>query len=304
MQRFVAVVCIAGLALAAGGSALAQAAAGKAASELTECAAANRANLAELAQTRDAEIRRHAMHPLLVSRLQGLGSALARLRESTARPPRKAADCDQVEQALTAWREQLESIVGSPAQSAECQAANRDAQAGLQAGLLALQQAGTAPPSRLEAASRRSDRLRAAIERGVPTLVECRSLSAEIATEVAQLQALGPAPAKLSVAAPAAAAASVAASAGSAAPAPLSLAAADACRQAQRRHYNDMVQAFARFLDAGPIATPWLAPLQAMSDRLTRLHGVIGNAAAADWDCAGVARSLEQLRSELGQMRR
>ena len=159
--------------------------------ELAACAAANRASYIEIAQAQESGVRRHALSAVVVTRLQGLGSQLAKLKETAHKPPRNGAECEQATQALTAAREQLERIVGSPQQVAECTAANQQAHSDMQASLLALQQAGSnVSAASVQLAAARLDVLRAAASRDGPTLAECRQLAAEFAEERTQLQRL------------------------------------------------------------------------------------------------------------------
>lgn len=262
--------------------------------ELAACAAANRASYVEIAQAQESGVRRHALQAMVVTRLQGLGSQLAKLKDTTSKPPRNLADCEQTTQLLTAAREQLERIVGSPQQVAECTAANQQAHTELQATLLALQQAGSGVSlATVQLAAARLDVLRAAASREGPTLAECRQLAGELAEERTQLQRLVPAPASQRSAAVAAPVAAVSPEAAASA--------AALCRETQARTYNEVAQSYARLVSSGPIAADWMAPLQSLSERLTRLHGVISNPAAPGWDCELVSKALAQARSELSQ---
>ena len=258
-------------------------------------------------------MRRHALQAVVVARLQVLGSRLGKLKEITNKPPRNLADCEQATQALTAAREQLERIVGSPQQVAECTAANQQAHTEMQAALLSEQQAGSnAPAAYVQQAAARLDVLRAAAGRDGPTLAECRQLASEFADERTQLQRWLPpaAPQRTvnagavgTVAAVGGAAAAVAAATPTAAASPEAAASAAAqCREAQARSYNEVAQSYARLVSAGPIAAEWMAPLQSLSERLTRLHAVIANPAAPGWDCDVVTKALAQARGELAAL--
>lgn len=267
-------------------------------SELAACGAAQKQAYTELAQQHENELRHHAMHPVLVARLRGMGAPLAALRTATARNPRNAAECEKTTLALAEAREQLERIAGTPAQLEECLAGNRRVYGDLQAGLLALQTGGTAATPPMEAAAGRLDRLRAAVARDGISLVDCRALATELADARAQVQRLLPPPAP---ARPVAAAAPAAAPAPASAPAPAPNA---ACREAQARSYNEVAQAYARLVGAASVPVEWMAPLQALSERLRRLHAAIADPAAPGWDCEAVARALDRERSELATMSR
>ena len=299
----------------------------KPSAELTACAAANRQAATDLLQARESEIRRHALHAVLVSRLQGLGGSFAQLRTQAARAPRNLAECEKTTEALTAGREQMERIVGTPAQLAECNAANQAAYAQMQATLLDLQSTGKASVPALEGAAARIALLRPALTREGLTLADCRQLTSDVAAEVAQVQRLAPA-------APAAPSAPSAPAAQPAQPAPRAAAAAPptamatppaspaappaspaapsagaqaantACRAEQTRTYNELAQAYAQFVSAGPIAQELMAPLQALSERLTRLSQTIGTPSAPGWDCEGINSALAQARSDLGKLKR
>ena len=287
--------------------------------EVAACVAANRAGYIEIAQAQEGGVRRHALQAVVVARLQVLGSRLGKLKEITNKPPRNLADCEQATQALTAAREQLERIVGSPQQVAECTAANQQAHTEMQAALLSLQQAGSnAPAASVQQAAARLDVLRAAAGRDGPTLAECRQLASEFADERTQLQRLlPPGTPQRTVAAGAAGAVGAAGVAGAvggaatavAATTPTALASPEAaasaaaqCREAQARSYNEVAQSYARLVSAGPIAAEWMAPLQSLSERLTRLHAVIANPAAPGWDCDAVTKALAQARGELAAL--
>jgi hypothetical protein len=261
-------------------------------SELAVCGAAHKQAYAELAQRHETELRHHAMHPVLVARLKGMGAPLAALRTAAARQLRTAAECEKTTQALAEAREQLERIAGSPAQLEECLAANRQAYGEMQASLLSLQTGGAAATPPLEAAAGRLDRLRAAVAREGVSLVDCRQLTAELADARAQVQRLLPPPASPR---PVVAAAS---------PAAASVPKPTACREAQARSYNELAQAYARLVSAGPVPVEWMAPLQALSERLRQLHAAIADPAAPGWDCEAVARALARERSELATMSR
>jgi hypothetical protein len=283
----------------------------KPSAELTACAAANRQAATELLQARESEIRRHALHAVLVSRLQGLGGSFAQLRTQAARAPRNLAECERTTEALTAGREQMERIVGTPAQLAECNAANQAAYAQMQATLLDLQSTGKASVPALEGAASRIALLRPALTREGLTLADCRQLASDVAVEVAQVQRLAPPAPPTQPAQPATravTAAPVAATAppvaATAAPPAAAQAANTACRAEQTRTYNELAQAYAQFVSAGPIAQELMAPLQALSERLTRLSQTIGSPSAPGWDCEGINSALAQARSDLGKLKR
>lgn len=270
----------------------------RAAPELTACAAANRQAATELLQERDSEIRRHALHAVLVSRLQGLGGSFNALKATVARNPRNLAECEKTAEAVNGAREQLERIVGTPEQLAECNATNQAGFGEMQATLLALQSSGKASVPALEAAAARLALLRPAMNRPGATLADCRQLTAEVVAEQAQVQRL--APAAPVPAAPAAARAPVAAAAAAA-----SSASADtACRAAQTREYNEVAQAYAQFVSTGPLAQEWMPTLQSLSERLTRLSVSIATPGVPGWDCEGIHRALAQARSDLGRLKR
>lgn len=283
----------------------------KAAPELGGCVAANRQAATELLQDRDSEIRRHALHAVLVSRLQGLGGGFAQLRATAARAPRNLAECEKTSEALVAGREQMERIVGTPAQLAECSAANQAAFAKMQATLLDLQGSGKVSAPTLETAASRLALLRPALTRDGLTLADCRQLTADMGVEVSQVQRLvPPAPA----ARPAAATTTATTTAIAAVPGPESASAAasavaaatasTACRASLTRSYNEVAQAYAQFVGAGPIGQELMAPLQGLSERLTRLSVSISAPASPAWDCEGLQRALAQARSDLGQLKR
>ncbi len=292
---------VAGLLLAAGlhGPLAAQtAAAVRPPSELAACGATHKQAYTEVAQAHELELRRHAMHPLLVARLQGLGGRLSALRAATARSPRNAAECEKNTQALAEAREQLERIAGSPAQLDECVATNRRTYTEMQSMLLGMQTGGQAATPPLEAAAGRLDQLRAAVARDGQSLADCRQLSTELDEARARVQRLLPAPAAqrpVAAAAPAAPTASAVA-------APLLGAAA--CREAQARSYNEVAQSYARLVGGGAIPVEWMTPLQALSERLVRLHAAIADPAAPGWDCEAVARALAKERGELATLSR
>jgi hypothetical protein len=261
-------------------------------SELAVCGATQKQAYTELAQQYDTELRHHAMHPVLVARLKGMGASLGALRTATARNPRNPAECEKTTQALAATREQLERIAGTPAQLEECLAANRQRHGEMQASLLGLHSGGPVATPTLEAAAGRLDRLRAAVARDGVALVDCRALATELADAHAQVQRLLPPPAPARPVLAAAAPAAV--------PAPDPA----ACRAAQARSYNEVAQAYARLVGAGSVPVEWMAPLQALSERLRLLHAAIADTAAPGWDCEAVARALARERSELATMSR
>ena len=284
----------------------------RASPELTACVATNRQAVTELVQAREAEIRRHALHAVLVSRLQGLGGTFSSLKALAARNPRNLADCEKTTEATTAAREQLERVIGTPEQLAECNAGNNAGYAGMQTTLLALQSSGKASVPALETAASRLDLLRPAMARAGLTLADCRQLASEVLAEAAQVQRLvpaAPAPAALSTATATATAAAAAAPAptaisASAAAAAAAATAATVCRAAQTRDYNEVARAYAQFVSAGPLAQEWMAPLQSLSERLTRMSVSISTPGAPEWDCESVNRALAQARSELGKFKR
>lgn len=279
----------------------------KASPELTACVAANRQAATELLQARDSEIRRHALHAVLVSRLQGLGNGFNALKAGAARNPRNLAECEKTTEALTAGREQMERIVGTPEQLAECKSTNQAAYGEMQATLLALQSRGQASVPALEAAASRLALLRPAMTRPDLTLADCRQLTAEVDTEKLQVQRLLPAAAvAATVPAPAAAPAPapVPAPAAVAAAAAAQAAGATACRTAQTRDYNEVAQAYAQFVGAGPLAQEWMATLQSLSERLTRLSASIATPGAPGWNCEGINQALAQARIDLGKLKR
>ena len=284
----------------------------RASPELTACVATNRQAVTELVQAREAEIRRHALHAVLVSRLQSLGGSFNALKALAARNPRNLADCEKTTEAATAAREQLERVIGTPEQLAECNAGNNAGYAGMQTTLLALQSSGKASVPALETAASRLDLLRPAMARAGLTLADCRQLASEVLAEAAQVQRLvpaAPAPAALSTAtatatATAAAAAAPAPTAISASAAAAAATAATVCRAAQTRDYNEVARAYAQFVSAGPLAQEWMAPLQSLSERLTRMSVSISTPGAPEWDCESVNRALAQARSELGKFKR
>ena len=284
----------------------------RASPELTACVATNRQAVTELVQAREAEIRRHALHAVLVSRLQSLGGSFNALKALAARNPRNLADCEKTTEATTAAREQLERVIGTPEQLAECNAGNNAGYAGMQTTLLALQSSGKASVPALETAASRLDLLRPAMARAGLTLADCRQLASEVLAEAAQVQRLvpaAPAPAALSTAtatatATAAAAAAPAPTAISASAAAAAATAATVCRAAQTRDYNEVARAYAQFVSAGPLAQEWMAPLQSLSERLTRMSVSISTPGAPEWDCESVNRALAQARSDLGRFKR
>ena len=286
----------------------------RASPELTACVATNRQAVTELVQAREAEIRRHALHAVLVSRLQSLGGSFNALKALAARNPRNLADCEKTPEATTAAREQLERVIGTPEQLAECNAGNNAGYAGMQTTLLALQSSGKASVPALETAASRLDLLRPAMARAGLTLADCRQLASEVLAEAAQVQRLvpaAPAPAALSTATATATAAAAAAPAPTAISASAAAAAAAAaataatvCRAAQTRDYNEVARAYAQFVSAGPLAQEWMAPLQSLSERLTRMSVSISTPGAPEWDCESVNRALAQARSDLGRFKR
>lgn len=265
----------------------------KAAPELTACIAANRQAATDLLQARDSEIRRHALHAVLVSRLQGLGSAFNQLKATAARPPRNLAECEKTTEALNAGREQLERIVGTPEQLTECSTANQAAYGQMQATLLELQSGGKVPAARLESVAGRLDQLRPGVTREGQTLSDCRLLAAELEAEKASVQRLAPPP-------PAAAAPRPAAST-PAAPAGVPPA---VCRQGHTRQYNELAQAYGAFVSAGPIPQDLMGSLQSLSERLTRLAAQIPDTSAPDWNCDDINRALERARNDLSRLKR
>ncbi|KPF44808.1 hypothetical protein IP87_11395 [beta proteobacterium AAP121] len=260
---------------------------------MTACVAANRQAATELLQARESEIRRHALHAVLVSRLQGLGTPFSQLRAAAARAPRNLAECEKTTGALNAGREQLERIVGTPEQLASCSADNQAAYGQMQATLLELQAGGKVPVARLESVAGRLDQLRPGVNREGQTLTDCRALAAEIETEKAAVQALVPPPPPAPAPRPAAAAPS--------APAGVPPA---VCRQGHTRQYNELAQAYAAFVGAGPIPQELMAPLQSLSERLTRLAAQIPDTASPDWNCDSINSALERARADLGRLKR
>jgi hypothetical protein len=273
--------------------------------------AANRQAAADLLQAREGEIRRHTLHAVLVSRLQGLGGTFNSLKALAARNPRNLAECERTTEAVKAAREQLERVIGTPEQLAECNAANNAGYAEMQATLLALQSSGKASVPALETAASRMDLLRPAMTRAGLTLADCRQLATEVQAENAQVQRLVPtAPRPAPVAAATATATATAATTATATAVPTAAAAsaaaaaATACRAAQTRDYNEVARAYAQFVNAGSLAQEWMAPLQSLSERLTRLSVSIATPGAPGWDCEGVNRALVQARSDLGKLKR
>jgi hypothetical protein len=65
-----------------------------------------------------------------------------------------------------------------------------------------------------------------------------------------------------------------------------------------------VAQAYAQFVSAGPIGQELMAPLQSLSERLTRLSQTIGSPAAPGWDCEGINSALAQARSDLAKLKR
>lgn len=264
----------------------------KASPELTACIAANRQAATDLLQARDSEIRRHALHAVLVSRLQGLGGPFGQLRAAAQRPPRNLAECEKTTEALNAGREQLERIVGTPEQLTECTTANQAGYGQMQATLLELQAGGKVPAARLETVAGRLDQLRPALNREGQTLTDCRALSAEIETEKAAVQRLVPPPPAAPAPRPAASAPAV------------PKVAPEVCRQGHTRQYNELAQAYAAFVSAGPIPQELMAPLQGLSERLTRLSALIPDPSAPGWDCDEINRALERARADIGKLKR
>lgn len=271
--------------------------------ELVACVAANRQAALELGHAQDGGIRRHAMHPLVVTRLQGLGGQVTRLRETTARNPRNLADCEQTTQAIASAREQLERIVGTPALVVECVANNQQLLTEVQGTLRGLQTAGKTPVAMLETAAGRLEALRVALAREGPTLADCRQLAGELAEERSQLQRLSPTAAAAPARPSTAGALAPATQAAPAAPvqAPASPPAA-ACREGHGRSYNELATAYAQLVGGGVIPPEWMAPLQSLSERLTRLRAVIANTAEPGWECNAITRALEQARSDMSQL--
>jgi hypothetical protein len=254
--------------------------------EITACVATNKQTHADLSAARDEALRRNALNAVVVTRLQSLGPTLAKLKEASARAPRKLADCEQVTQDLTAAKEQFERIVGSPEQVTECSSTNQALQAELQQTLLALQAAGL-PNAQLQPAAARVDALRAGTREN-PTLAECRQLGTALAEERVALNKLKPPPPP---------------------PAPPprvvpTAAAVAECRATQSKTYNEVAQSYARVVGGGPLPPAWVAPLQSLSERLTRLHAALAAPPTADWDCAGVTQALTQASDELAKLRR
>ena len=279
----------------------------RASPEITACVAANRQAVTDLLQARESEIRRHALHAVLVSRLQGLGGSFSSLRALAGRNPRNLAECEKTTEAVTAAREQLERVIGTPEQLAECNAANQAGYAEMQATLLALQSSGKASVPALETAASRMDLLRPAMARAGLTLADCRQLATEVQAENVQVQRLvptAPRPAPVAVAAATTATTAAATAVPTAAAASAAAAAANVCRAAQTRDYNEVARAYAQFVSAGPLAQEWMAPLQSLSERLTRLSVSIATPGAPGWDCEAVNRALAQARSDLGKLKR
>ena len=258
----------------------------KVAPEIAACMATNKQTHADLASARDDALRRNALNAVIVTRLQALGPTLAKLRESSARTPRKLTECEQVTQDLSAAREQFERVVGSPEQVAECSNSNQRLQAELQETMLALQSTGL-PNAVLQPAAGRVDALRATA-RDNPSLSECRQLGTALAEERVALNKLKPPPPPP-------------------APPPRVVPTATSiaeCRAAQSKTYNDVAQAYARVLAGGQLPPAWAAPLQALSERLTRLHAALAAPPTPSWDCDAMTQALNQARDELAQMRR
>lgn len=265
------------------------AAQGRPVSPMAACGAANKQAFAELVQAHDAELRRHALHPVLVSRLQGLGGRLNGLRSATARPPRNPAECEKLQLELTDARAQLWRIAGSPEQVSECVAANRQAYTQAQTTLLDLQTGSKAPTLDLEKAAGRLDHLRAGLANDTPALADCRGLGSELAAVAAAVQRLVPPP-------PPPPPPPVAAST------PEQMAAA--CRRRHARVYNEVAQAYAKVVGRGHLPAEVITPLQVLSDRLKSLHATIADPAAPGWECDSVSRALAQAGSEIEQLAR
>ncbi len=277
-------------------------------SEQSRCGAAQKQAYTELARQHETELRHHAMHPVLVARLRGLGATLAALRTATARNPRNPAECEKTTQALAEAREQLERIAGSPAQLEACLAANRQRYGEMQASLLGLHSGGPVATPTLEAAAGRLDRLRAAVARDGVALVDCRALATELADAQLQVQRLLPSP-PTPQSPPQPAPPSPPRTAAAAAPdvpdaAAAAASGAAACRAAQARSYNEVAQAYARVVGAGSVPVEWMAPLQALSERLRLLHASIADTTVPGWDCEAVARALAKERNELATLSR
>jgi hypothetical protein len=164
----------------------------------------------------------------------------------------------------------------------------------MQAALLELQGGGKVPAARLEAVAGRLDQLRPGVNRDSQTLTDCRALSVEIETEKTAVQRLAPPPP------PAAPAPRPAASAP---PAPAGVAPA-VCRQGHTRQYNELAQAYAAFVSAGPIPQDLMSSLQSLSERLTRLAAQIPDTSSPDWNCDDINRALERARNDLAKLKR
>lgn len=265
------------------------AAQGKPPSPMAACGAANKQAFAELVQAHAAELRRHALHPVLVSRLQGLGGRFSGLRSATARPPRNPAECEKLQLDLADAREQLWRIAGSPEQVGECVLANRHSYTQVQTTLLELQTGSKAPTLDLEKAAGRLDQLRAGLANDTPALADCRGLGAELASVRAEVQRLVPPP-------PPPPPPPVAAST------PEQL--ATACRRRHARAYNEVAQAYAKLVGRGNLPAEVITPLQVLSDRLKSLHVTIADPAAPGWECNSVSRALAQAGGEIEQLAR
>ncbi len=76
----------------------------------------------------------------------------------------------------------------------------------------------------------------------------------------------------------------------------------EACRDNQTRAYNELAQNFAAIAQAGGLPADRLPQFQALSERVSRLRGLIVDRNAPGWDCQQVLSGLAQVKVELQPM--
>lgn len=204
-----------------------------------------------------------------------------------------------------------------------CMAENRQAVIDLGTALEAARRKHVINPmtiTRLQSVQAQLPKLRESLPRGARSVADCEQVALAIATEKDKLQRIAgtepdAAPGDLPVAAvtsgggrtvtpdvaPAPPSPPVAPPVAPAPPAPPAPPAMtpDACRDTQARQYNELAQSFAAVAQAGALPAERLPLFQSLSERLSKLRGVIVDRNAPGWDCQQVLQGLAQVKTEL-----
>ncbi len=300
-------------ALLAGAQALAQAGGKKPPPEtpLSRCVQGNRQVLTDVGEALEAARRRHVLSPLVVTRLQGLEVSLTRLRDGQARL-KNVADCEQSGQAIAAEKERLQRIAGPDPEVAECLGDNQKMHAAILQGYEAVQRSGRLPADQaaaFQAAGQRLNELGAALAKEGQLLADCKQLAERVAQERNQVErwvaAVEPASTAVAAVAPGRAAVVPAPAPPPSPPPPPAAPPAPAgpspevCREGQARTYNELAAQFASLAQGSSLPIDKVSQFQSLSERLTRLRGLIADRSAPGWDCAGVNQGLAQVRNDL-----